>query len=269
VLLKKKTSIIELLENIETYKELVSFCTRTFKEIIYLNNQFINLDLKRENDIELMYSFFLDSMKNALSKNKSIMSLEKSIMYVLKDHFINHKDFAINLLNEYDESFLTQKFVCEEYYPELQMNLLDINPNSIKEPVLDLGCGKSGILVNFLNSNCIDAYGIDRLVEENSKLIESDWFNFEFKKDYWGTIISHMSFSNHFNFNHHYKYGNVEEFAKKYMEIISSLKIGGSFFYTPDLPFIEKYLSLPKYRVTKKHINVKGNIYSVRIDKIA
>jgi hypothetical protein len=38
------------------------------------------------------------------------------------------------------------------------------------------------------------------------------------------------------------------------MEILKSLKIGGSFHYAPDLPFIELYLDEKQYQVAKHGI---------------
>jgi hypothetical protein len=51
------------------------------------------------------------------------------------------------------------------------------------------------------------------------------------------------------------------------MEILSSLKTGGSFHYAPDLPFIEKLLDSSKYRYTGNII--EGYVYqSSRITRI-
>jgi hypothetical protein len=38
------------------------------------------------------------------------------------------------------------------------------------------------------------------------------------------------------------------------MDILNGLKIGGCFYYTPDLPFIEEYLDRSKFQVIKKDI---------------
>jgi len=67
-------------------------------------------------------------------------------------------------------------------------------------------------------------------------------------------------------FQHHHlrSDGNFIGYAKKYMDILSSLKIGGNFHYAPDLPFVEQYLDNDKYQVTKHSI---GN-YEFKSTKI-
>lgn len=62
----------------------------------------------------------------------------------------------------------------------------------------------------------------------------------EMKK--WGTIVSNLGFSNHFNHHNLREDGNFIKYAKTYMNILYSLKPGECFHYAPDLPFIEKYL---------------------------
>ena len=51
------------------------------------------------------------------------------------------------------------------------------------------------------------------------------------------------------------------------MEILNSLKIGGSFHYAPDLPFIEQYLDIGKFKVTKRNI-WEENFRSVKIKRL-
>jgi hypothetical protein len=34
------------------------------------------------------------------------------------------------------------------------------------------------------------------------------------------------------------------------MDILNSLKTGGSFYYAPDLPFVEKYLDKDNYQIS-------------------
>jgi hypothetical protein len=82
-----------------------------------------------------------------------------------------------------------------------------------------------------------------------------------------GTITSNLGFSNHFNHHHLRKDGHFIEYAKTFMDILNSLKIGGSFYYAPDLPFIEKYLDRSKF---KPGIQKVGNseVKSIRIKRL-
>ena len=65
-----------------------------------------------------------------------------------------------------------------------------------------------------------------------------------------------MAFSNHFLFHHLYQNGAPELYAQKYMEILRSLKPGGALYYTPGLPFIERFLPVEEFFVQKRAIPV-------------
>ena len=60
-----------------------------------------------------------------------------------------------------------------------------------------------------------------------------------------------MAFSNHFLHHHLRRYGHPERYAQRYMHILAALKPGGSFCYTPGLPFIEDLLPSDRYRVER------------------
>jgi hypothetical protein len=128
----------------------------------------------------------------------------------------------------------------------------------MNEPVLDIGCGVKANLVKYLRQNRIEAYGIDRFVIENSYLDNSDWFEYDFNKMKWGTIISNLGFSNHFLHHHLRTDGSFIDYAKQYMKILNSLKIGGSFHYAPDLPFVEQYLDSNRFHLIKQNIGNYG-----------
>ena len=91
--------------------------------------------------------------------------------------------------------------------------------------------------------------------------------DFSFVPGHWGTIISNLGFSNHFRHHHLRNDGDYLDYARKYMEILQSLKPGGAFYYAPDLPFIESYLDPQKYRITKREIPRTG-FFSVKIEFI-
>lgn len=123
------------------------------------------------------------------------------------------------------------------------MRLLGIYLSKVKQPVLDIGCGQQANLVHFLRKNDIVVYGLDRNVQNlNNKIYQVDWLEYTYVPDTWGTVISHMAFSNHFMHHHLRPDGDYEKYATKYMEILKSLKIGGSFIYAPGLSFMEEIL---------------------------
>lgn len=123
---------------------------------------------------------------------------------------------------------------CDEYSADLQMRLMRLDLSTIKEPVMDIGCGREAHLVNFLRSRKIEAYGIDRRVGRKSKfLTEADWFDFPFTPDRWGTIVSNISFTNHLVYALKYETKEVGRYMEKYSQILNSLMVGGSFIYAP------------------------------------
>jgi len=144
---------------------------------------------------------------------------------------------------------------CSEYTPELQIDILQIDIKQLSQPVLDIGCGRNGYLANYLKSQGIEIYGIDRFKFQTSNLITVDWLEYDYGKEKWGTIVSNLGFSNHFNHHNLREDGNYIEYGKTYMNILSSLKVGGCFHYAPDLPFIEKYLDKNHYDLRKIEIS--------------
>jgi hypothetical protein len=94
-------------------------------------------------------------------------------------------------------------------------------------------------------------------VEASPFLVQADWFECDLQADTWGTIISHMAFSNHFLFHHRYKHGHPEEYARQYMKLLAALKPGGAFYYSPGLPFIESFLPTSQYSITRLELNLE------------
>jgi SAM-dependent methyltransferase len=60
--------------------------------------------------------------------------------------------------------FVLSEPVCAQYSPQLQLGVLGLSLESLKEPILDLGCGAQGRLVRYLRSAGLDALGVDRQV---------------------------------------------------------------------------------------------------------
>ena len=119
--------------------------------------------------------------------------------------------------------------------------MLDIPLAELMEPVLDLGCGKSGLLVNRLNAAGIQAVGVDRVVEPSEFLIEADWLELGFTPAPGEPSFRIWRFSNHFLFHHFYKNGHPEDYARQYVKILSSLKTGGSFIILPASPLLNNF----------------------------
>jgi hypothetical protein len=58
----------------------------------------------------------------------------------------------------------------------------------------------------------------------------------------WGSILAHMSFTNHFVLQDRWSDEQAERYALVYMKILRALAPGGAFHYAPGVPFIEQHL---------------------------
>jgi len=141
--------------------------------------------------------------------------------------------------------------ISEEYSPELQLRTLHLTPAEMGAPILDIGCGKDANLVYWLRCQGCEAIGIDLWGNPARGGVAADWFEFPFVPGYFGTIIAHLSFSLQFLKHHLDPRGDAERFARQYMKVLRSLKLGGRLVYVPGLPFIEQHLPSSNYRVTR------------------
>jgi len=212
-------------------------------------NQYYSFDSDSKLALRNIYVELFSNIKN----NKiSIDSISKNHYENLIKWLQKTNPFAEQIYKSGDEKI--DPVACSEYSPEIQIKILQIDINQINEPVLDIGCGKKAGLVMYLRQNDIEAYGFDRFVDENSFMRNSDWFEYEYGSMKWGTIISNLGFSNHFVHHHLRNDGSFIDYAKLYMKILHSLKIGGKFYYAPDLPFVEQYLDDDLYQITKHSV---------------
>lgn len=257
-------------------QSLVSLFVTTTKEFIYQQNQFVSLSTKDQAELVGLYRQFLEDTLIILAEDRDAHEIEHLYQVVLEDHFHCLKTFITNLGESQGASLIYQQVVCEEYPAALQLEILGIDMEALQAPVLDIGCGKHGTLVTHLRHYGWDAFGIDRLVIPSDHVTETDWLDFQFTPSSWGTIISHMGFSNHFTFHHLYRDGTPEIYATKYMEILTSLKQGGGMFYVPGLPFIEQLLPATSFAVTSKKVYTPGqnklgnqSIYATKIQKLS
>ncbi|HZD59612.1 MAG TPA: hypothetical protein VE439_04025 [Anaerolineae bacterium] len=126
--------------------------------------------------------------------------------------------------------------------------------------------------MSYLHKQGLEVFGIDRIAREIPYLIDANWLTFSFKPDCWGTIISHMAFSNHFIHHHLRVDGRPGDYAQKMIEVLRSLRLNGSLYYAPGLPFIESLLPSSKFSVYKRLINIgenqRSSQYPVDINKV-
>ena len=148
---------------------------------------------------------------------------------------------------------------CGEYSAELQLRVLNVSLSELREPILDIGCGREANLVRHLVDQGLDAHGLDRIVEPGPHIRRVDWLDERYAPASWGTIISHLAFSNHLTRHHLRRNGNWVRYADKYVEILRALRVGGSFVYVPDLPFVECHLPPLEFRVAHTPVSTASS----------
>jgi hypothetical protein len=256
-LLTNRDGVVLVLEDAALVTQLINVVVSSSLEFTYQNNQYVHISPEEEKHLRGIYTSYLFNLKSVVRDSTSIDGLESNLSKVIRDHF---QDLSSNLARFFDpesadqiqENVILKKAVCSEYSPEFQLEILGIKLEYLDEPVLDLGCGKTGQLVNYLKAHGIETLGVDRLVDSSDVLVEKDWLEIDLKPNAWGTIISHMAFSNHFQFHHLYKHGSPRLYAQKYMHILNALQPGGRFYYAPGLDFIEPFLPPRYFHIQKR-----------------
>lgn len=257
-------SAIERLYELSASSEnvLIDYTTNRALEEFCRMNQYYTFDKQSQLTLRDIYTGLFSAIRNNPSELASIAEWH---LTNLKNWLSETNPFAAKLYEAKAE--IIEPVACSEYSPELQIDILQVDAEQITGPVLDIGSGKQGKLVSYLHGLGIEAFGIDRFVKDSLYLTNSDWMTYEYGTEKWGTITSNLGFSNHFNHHHLRNDGSFITYAKKYMDILNSLKIGGSFHYAPDLPFIEQYLDIEKYHVAKRNVGDE-DFKSVKIKRL-
>ena len=203
----------------EDVNDLIDYTVRKTLDTIFLINQYLEITKKDINRLKKIYK-------------ETWMDLnEENLEQVIRQH---HKKLSAWIARFYPPYFISalenQPLIGhvrnEEYSAELQSAIFDIKIEELKEPIIDIGCGKNGRLVKAISLVKKSVTGIDRFItDENELLLENDWFEFYFEGNHWGTIFANMSFSNHLLYTFTNDQRNIFRYFAKYKEIIESLKI--------------------------------------------
>lgn len=229
---------------------LVDYTTDKAIEEFCRVNQYYTIDSKAKQNLNKIYAELYDSIRNS---TKSVNEISRIHYEKLKAWLANTNPFAEKIYKSKNDKIIP--VACSEYSQELQIEILNIDIENLLEPVLDMGCGKNGYLVKQLCEKGMDVFGIDRFSFSTPKLETADWLEYDFGIDKWGTIVSNLGYSNHFIHHNQREDGNYIDYAKTYMSVLQSLKVGGSFHYAPDLPFIEKYLDNRQFSICRHDIS--------------
>jgi SAM-dependent methyltransferase len=260
-LLTNRLGIIAVFTDPARRAGLVELFVEEALRYTYENNQFIHLDEVEKEIFTGIYQDYIQGIQEAIETSPDIDSLEKALTGLIAGHFHRlrcniARFFDPQVSNFVQENLILKRAVCSGYSAEFQLKLMGIDPETLQTPVLDIGCGQDGLLVKYLRSKGVDASGADRVVDEEKGLIASDWFDLPLLPESWGAILSHMAFSNHFNFHHRYKNGQPERYARQYLKVLRALKPGGCFIYSPGLPFIEQFLPADQYRLKRSRLRL-------------
>jgi hypothetical protein len=247
--------------------KLIKFLTYNTRRFLKNNNQFLVLTETNHNDLAEVYRQFLVSFYSALKSGGSF-SLANNVIDTLKYHRENLRGFVKPLLTPQSAIGYSNSPSCSEYSPSLQIKVLHLNEREVTSPVLDIGCGEQANLVRHLRLLKKHAFGIDKFAQTDEPYLwREDWLTYPLGCDRWGTILSHIAFSNHFL--HHYLKGSpaIGDYARRYMEILESLQPNGCFIYSPGLPFIEELLPPDKFDVEVLPIpEVRGTTFDKKIE---
>jgi hypothetical protein len=225
--------------------ELVSFTTNEFVKRLYSINPYLRVSKVQIENLNQIYRETWQMMR----KTKSIKATLNEFHYPQLSQWLATL-YPVKFQKVLKLSSSVGNVTYGEYSAELQVKLLGIDTSYVNQPILDFGCGGQANLVTYFRSRGIEAYGIDRHLEiQKPYLDQVDWFDYHFKPGQWGTIVAHMSFTNHLNYAYLNDISQLEHYLLKMKEILESLLISGSFHYAPSLPFIEDKLSTEIYRV--------------------
>jgi hypothetical protein len=241
----------------------VSFAAEALIKRLYSVNQFLQVDDRNRRKLMKIYR----RTWNKIIETKNIHATLKAYHYPALTRWISGL-YPHVFVERLKLSPAIGKVVCEEYSPGFQIELLRINLQTCKPPLLDIGCGSTAGLVRTLRKLQIDAYGFDRRIEQEAAFLQQrDWFSYCFEPGVWGTILSNMAFTNHFQYVYAYDRSKFGQYTQKYHEIIESLMIGGSFHYAPSVPWIEQQLNPDQYQV-ERFVVIK-DIWMTKVTKIA
>lgn len=227
-------------------EKLIEYTINKVLDEFYRINQYFNFTKTDIEDLRQLY-------KNLYV---AIRQQARPINEIAEQHYQNLKNWLrisnpfAEKINDPDNS-VAESAASSEYSAELQLEILGLNTSTCMQPILDIGCGKSFSLIQHLLNLKIHACGIDRFPSDVPFILQADWLSFNYGEKTWGSIISHLGFTNHFRHHHFRQDGNYIGYAQTYMKILSSLRPGGCFHYCPDLPFVEEFLDPSKYSVTR------------------
>ena len=214
-----------------------------------------------------------EAIVSALSKKNQFAASEprlvEGVTHIVEDLFTT-RDFA-----KASSSFLglfrgflgeaPREVTSATYSPELQLRILGLSIDALKEPILDVGCGDDASLVRHLRAAGKNARGVDRECPPDAG-DRADWLAYDYGAGKWGTIVSHLGFSLHFMHQEMKSSDLAFEYGKTYMRILRALAKGGTLAYVPGLPFIEPMLPASDFEV--KRVPLERELFTDNVARV-
>jgi hypothetical protein len=242
-----RTEIRDYLAQRNLRQELIEYCIDATKRYTYQRNQYINYTKSYDRLVYSEYEDLLKQFQSHLRKVESAQRLSRFLTDLLAQHHERLRLILASYCVSYyshslEENPMLRSVPCEEYSSAFQLSVLNMTSAERREPILDIGCGAEGSLVNCLRGQGHEAFGLDRLAPPGDEFFRQDWFEFDYGRQAWGTILAHHSLSTHFIYHHLHNAGQASQYAQLFMRILSSLQSYGTFCYAPGLPFFEDHI---------------------------
>lgn len=250
---ERRNKIIEAM-NSEKYTQVMNKLSRSFMTNLAKGTQTNKFSKEECNKILDIYHKLIENISNY------DLDYEK----IALEHFTNVRNF----ISEYTSNLDNKKEEKSTYSPEFILDILNVNADSIKGNILDIGCGKEATLVKYLSEKGLNAHGLDMECEDSNLTEQEDWLLKDYPENEYDLIVSNLAFSKKFNEANMEDNNDQEcfEYAAAYMKILNSLKVGGAFHYVPAVTFIEELLPEDKFEVNNSFID--DNIMRTVVKKI-
>lgn len=216
---------------------------------LHRHNQFLYATAQTRAELGQVYAQTLADTAELLAEARTEQEVEDGLPQLLAEH---HQRLALALKVAFGARL--RDTVQAEYSPGLQIAVLGLS--QVETPVLDVGCGATAALVDYLRDAGIEGVGMDRDAQAPG-VVQADWLTQDYGRGIWGTVISHLGFSLHFLHHHLSDHELAFDYARAYMRVLASLRVGGRFAYAPALPFLEAVLG-DNYRVESRTFDGYG-----------
>jgi hypothetical protein len=239
--------------------EVVELLTGATRDFLQREHQFLEIDAAGERALRALYERFASDVVRSLAAGGPWPPVADALRARLAEHHDRLRALVVELLALCGAQPESAGVVCAEYSPELQLRVLGARAEDLRAPLLDLGCGASGALVQHLRRHGHDpVWGVDRSAPAAPGFVRASWFEQGLPDLSWRCVIAHQSFSLHFLHAHLRSAERAERYAERYMEILRSLAPGGRFLYAPGLPFIEDALAGSPFEVSTRPVGTSG-----------